>query len=110
MRERAAHHSARPSRMQQTNNLIPLPHHIHLQAIDAGRNIARDYRIEVSPDLFGHIVIELHWGRIGTKGQGRTLSFAEEAPALRFIKAILVKRQSAQKRIGIPYRSVGLSQ
>jgi predicted DNA-binding WGR domain protein len=96
--------------MQQTNNASSLPGHIHLQAIDAGRNIARDYRIEISPDLFGHIVIELHWGRIGTKGQRRALSFADEAPALRFIRATLARRQSARKRIGTPYRSVGLSQ
>jgi predicted DNA-binding WGR domain protein len=92
--------------MQQDVNTTPLPHHIHLQAVDAARNIARDYRIEASTDLFGHIIVYLHWGRIGTKGQSRVVSFARDAHAQRFIRSTLRKRQSAKKRIGVSYINV----
>ena len=90
--------------MQQTANTPALPHHIHLQAVDSSRNIARDYRIEATKDLFGHIIIARYWGRIGTKGQSRILSFAAEQGAQHFILSTLAKRRSAKKRIGVAYR------
>jgi predicted DNA-binding WGR domain protein len=48
---------------------------IELVAIDAARNIRRRYSIMVSVDLFGLIVVEMRWGRIGAKGQSKRLSF-----------------------------------
>jgi predicted DNA-binding WGR domain protein len=92
--------------MQQTASTTPLPHHIHLQAIDSARNIARRYAIEASADLFGHIIVDLHWGRIGTKGQSRTVSFAQAQDASRFIRQTLNRRASAKKRLGVGYRPV----
>jgi predicted DNA-binding WGR domain protein len=85
--------------MQQASDVMPLPLRIHLQAVDRSRNIARDYQIEATPDLFGHIIVELHWGRIGTRGQGRALSFESEAQAIRFVRGTLTRRASA-KHIG----------
>jgi predicted DNA-binding WGR domain protein len=87
----------------KTQPSTPLPRHIHLQAVDHARNIARDYQIEATPDLFGHIIVSLHWGRIGTRGQSRIVSFAEESNADRFITSTLAKRRSAKKRIGVAY-------
>jgi predicted DNA-binding WGR domain protein len=92
--------------MPQTTDTSPLPARIRLQAIDLARNIARDYVIEASPDLFGHIIVALHWGRIGTKGQSRLLSFAKQYDAARFVRQTLSRRATAKKRIGVPYRPI----
>jgi predicted DNA-binding WGR domain protein len=90
------------------------PHHppalavtrIRLQAIDPARNIARGYEIEASPDLFGHWIIALHWGRLGTKGQSRQLSLTQPQDAARFVRTTLTRRASAKRRIGVPYKVV----
>lgn len=50
--------------------ICQLPHRI-----DLNQNMARFYRVEVLPDLFGEIVVERSWGRIGSRGQFRTASF-----------------------------------
>jgi predicted DNA-binding WGR domain protein len=76
---------------------------IHLQALDIARNIARDYRIEASPDLFGHWIIALHWGRIDARGQNRMVSFAEPEEASRFVRHTLSRRARAKKRIGVAF-------
>jgi predicted DNA-binding WGR domain protein len=86
-----------------------LPAAIRLQAIDHGRNIARRYAIEASPDLFGHWIVALHWGRIGTKGQSRICSFAKQPDAARFVRTTLRRRASAQKRIGVAYVAAATS-
>jgi predicted DNA-binding WGR domain protein len=95
--------AAKPAAMQHACDTTPLPRHIHLQAIDPARNIARDYQIDATTDLFGHIIVTLHWGRIGTKGQGRTISFADAQHAVRFVRQTLMRRASAKRRIGVPY-------
>jgi predicted DNA-binding WGR domain protein len=86
-----------------------LPASIRLQAIDHSRNIARDYEINATSDLFGHWIVSLHWGRIGSKGLSRTCSFAEQPDAARFIRAVLSRRASARKRIGVAYRLAATS-
>ncbi len=78
-----------------------------LEAIDAERNIARSYRIRASRDLFGHTIVELHWGRIGRRGAGLTVSFACEEAARRFVQRTLAKRASAPRRVGVAYLLVG---
>jgi predicted DNA-binding WGR domain protein len=92
--------------MQQYTDTTALPHHIHLQAIDMERNIARNYRIEGSIDLFGHVIIALHWGRIGTRGQCQIVSFPHKQAAERFVLNALRRRKSAKRRIGVAYREV----
>jgi predicted DNA-binding WGR domain protein len=78
-----------------------------LEAVDRERNIARAYCIRATRDLFGHTVVELHWGRIGRRGAGLTVSFACEEAARRFIRRTLTRRASAPRRIGIAYSVVG---
>jgi predicted DNA-binding WGR domain protein len=91
----------------QISPLSPaLPIRLHLQAIDPSRNIARSYAISASADLFGHIIVDLHWGRIGTKGKCRTVSFAQAQDATRFVRQTLCRRASAEKRLGVGYRPV----
>ena len=78
----------------------------HWQAVDPERNIARDYRLMVTPDLFGWTIVERQWGRIGSAGQSARDSFSDAASAKRFVAAIRRRRESAEKRIGVAYRAL----
>lgn len=79
---------------------------IWLEAIDRPRNIARRYSVALTRDLFGSSIVEFSWGRIGTRGQSRTVSFAQGSEADRFIARLLRRRAGAPKRIGVAYREV----
>lgn len=79
---------------------------IWLEAVDRGRNIARRYAIALSQDLFGSAIVQFSWGRIGTRGQSRTVSFAVRQDADRFVAQLLRRRAGAPKRIGIAYVEV----
>lgn len=79
---------------------------IHLRALDPAQNIARDYSIWMSVDLFGTYVVETCWGRIGAKGQRQRHSFPDAPSARRHVKTILRKRRRSRKRIGVEYRLV----
>jgi predicted DNA-binding WGR domain protein len=46
-----------------------------LHRVDPDLNMARFYRVEVLPDLFGEVIVERRWGRIGGRGQSRTASY-----------------------------------
>ena len=78
----------------------------HWRAIDESRNIARDYRLSVSVDLFGWFIVERNWGRIGSRGQSVISSFCTEQAAERFIASIRARRAGAKKRIGVSYERV----
>ena len=62
-----------------------------LHRVDPDQNMARFYRVEVLPDLFGEIVVERRWGRIGGRGQSQSASYRStslaEAAASRLIVA-----------------------
>ena len=77
---------------------------IDLIAVDPARNVRRRYAICVTPDLFGAYIVETSWGRIGTRGQSKCLSFPDRAGAERHVAAILRRRGTAENRIGVPYR------
>src|SRR3546814_9564714 len=79
---------------------------IELVALDAARNIRRRYEIRASPDLFGAVIVETRWGRIGARGQCKRLSFPDPAAAARHVAATLRRRGTAEKRIGVPYRAL----
>ena len=79
---------------------------IWLEAVDRPRNIARCYAIALSQDLFGSAIVQFSWGRIGTRGQSRTVSFAARQDADRFVAQLLRRRARAPKRIGVAYREV----
>ncbi len=79
---------------------------IWLEATDRDRNIARRYTIDASRDLFGATIVEYSWGRIGRRGQGRKLSFSDRDRADRFVTALLSRRRSSYRRIGVAYREV----
>lgn len=82
---------------------------IQLEAVCRERNVARRYTVALSRDLFRASIVEFAWSRIGTKGQGRAVSFASEDEAARFARQLLRRRASAPKRIGVPYRELSLA-
>jgi len=43
--------------------------HAHLHRIDPNANMARFYRIDLAPTLFGEVAVLRQWGRIGTNGR-----------------------------------------
>ncbi|MCW1385065.1 WGR domain-containing protein [Novosphingobium sp. KCTC 2891] len=84
----------------------PQDFHVWLEAVSPERNIARRYAISLSRDLFGACLVEVSWGRIGRRGQARTLSFSERPDAERFVRQLQRRRMSARRRIGVPYREI----
>lgn len=74
-----------------------------LVAIDPARNIRRRWQVRAYHDLFGQILIETHWGRIGAKGQGKVRSFEDPASAQAYVRALLARRAGAHRRIGAAY-------
>ena len=84
--------------------IIPVGYPICLQATYPARNIARRYTILLQRDFFGVITVDYSWGRIGSTGQCRRASFTDIDQAERFARKLLTRRESARKRIGVPYR------
>lgn len=78
----------------------------HWQAIDPARNIARNYILHTSTDLFGWTVIEQRWGRIGTRGQSKRTAFRDPFFAAQRIREIQSRRANSKARIGMSYRLV----
>lgn len=70
------------------------------------RNHHRRYEVSVGRDLFGDLTATVRYGRIGRGGQVRRYT-AGTADALRaLIRAHLLRRVSAPRRIGCAYRIV----
>ena len=67
-----------------------------LYRVDPDLNMARFYRVEVLPDLFGDIIVERRWGRIGGRGQFRAASYRSTSLAEAAASALL----SAKERRG----------
>jgi len=76
---------------------------LELVAIDPNRNIRRRWQVTAARDLFGQVMVETRWGRIGSRGQQRVHSFADEGEALRFVRALLARRGTARRRLGVEY-------
>lgn len=58
------------------------PIEMHFQRKDPALNMARYYSLSLQPTLFGEIALVRMWGRIGTMGQQRSLTFTEAADAV----------------------------
>jgi len=76
---------------------------IELVAVYPARNIRRRWRVSATRDLFGHVIVETSWGRIGTIGRYLVRSFADEAEATRYVTGLLRVRARAPRRIGTSY-------
>ncbi len=82
---------------------------IELEAKDPGANRLRSWYVEAGPDLFGVWIAKVCFGRIGTAGRAVRHHFPTEADAKAFIRAGLRRRQTAKRRIGVPYRLIEAS-
>lgn len=71
----------------------------YLQKRDPDHNMARFYRVDVAPTLFGEASVIRSWGRIGTVGRTALETFptaeAAEAAGARSIRAKLGRGYSA---------------
>lgn len=80
--------------------------YIYLEASCPKRNVARRYAIAISRDLFGAMIVDFSWGRIGRAGQGRAVSFDSLAEANAFARKLIARRRGAPNRIGTSYAVV----
>jgi predicted DNA-binding WGR domain protein len=78
--------------------------HIELRACAPSRNHWRFYRIEAGWDLFGDLVVRVHYGRIGSQGQSKTHVVPDMAAGAQLVRTCLQRRQSAPQRIGVAYQ------
>ncbi len=67
-----------------------------LHRVDLDLNMARFYRVEVLPDLFGEVILERRWGRIGGRGQFRAASY----PSILLAEAVASRLIGAKERRG----------
>lgn len=70
-----------------------------LYRIDPDLNMARFYRVEVLPDLFGDIIVERRWGRIGGRGQFRAASYRSTSLADAASAALLRAKERRGYRV-----------
>lgn len=76
---------------------------IDLIAVDPTRNIHRRWSLVARYGLFGELLVETSWGRVGKRGQQLTKCFPDEAAALRYARALLARRRTARQRLGVGY-------
>jgi predicted DNA-binding WGR domain protein len=77
-----------------------------LHAINPEQNCRRRYRLEVERDLLGDWLVRLTFGRIGSAGRSMVALAEDEQHAQRVVGAILRRRATAPRRIGVRYRPV----
>ncbi|KIP98353.1 hypothetical protein RU07_22075 [Agrobacterium tumefaciens] len=58
------------------------PNSVYIERIDAPRNMARYYVLDMTSTLFGDVCLTRTWGRIGCRGQSKTQLFAGQEDAL----------------------------
>lgn len=73
---------------------------IGLDACAPERRCFRAYEIAAGQDLFGFWMVEMAYGRVGTRGRTKTRSFSSRGDAMRQIQARLRRRAGSVRRIG----------
>lgn len=69
------------------------PYHIYIERLDASRNMARYYVLQITMNLFGDICLTRSWGRIGKRGQTKEHVFEREADAIKLFLDILRQKR-----------------
>jgi predicted DNA-binding WGR domain protein len=77
---------------------------IRLEATDPAQGRFRAYRIEAGTDLLGDWVVDVIYGRIGTRGRRIRHVASDEAQARRIVRHCLQHRATAPRRIGVSYQ------
>ena len=75
-----------------------------LEACDPARSLFRSYRLAAGIDLLGDWLVEVTYGRIGSKGRCVRYVAADEAAARKIVRHCLQRRGTAKRRIGVGYQ------
>src|SRR4051812_36276148 len=75
-----------------------------LEACDPAKCHFRAYRIEAGTDLFGDWLVDVTYGRIGSRGRTIRYVATDEAEAKKIVSQCLQRRATARKRIGVGYQ------
>jgi predicted DNA-binding WGR domain protein len=78
--------------------MVTQAYRLYIERIDATRNMARFYALEIGSTLFGDVCLTRTWGRIGTHGQMKAHHFASEAEAVELFFAF------ARRKLNRGYR------
>lgn len=70
---------------------------VTLRHIDQARNMARFYRLDMQPDLFGGWSFIREWGRIGRSGTVRALPCPTEARGFGRVRASAASKRAANR-------------
>jgi len=75
-----------------------------LEARDPALGRFRAYRLEAGTDLLGDWLVDITFGRIGTRGRRIRYAVKDEVEARKLVRETLRRRATARKRIGVAYR------
>ena len=75
-----------------------------LEARDPALGRFRAYRLEAGTDLLGDWLVDITYGRIGTRGRRIRHLVQDEAEARKMVRESRRRRATAKRRIGVSYR------
>jgi predicted DNA-binding WGR domain protein len=82
---------------------------VSFEAHNDEKNHHRRYEVTVGRDLFGCWTVAIRYGRTGSSGRELRFSGSETDELLAVIRDRLLRRLSAPRRIGCPYRLASLT-
>jgi predicted DNA-binding WGR domain protein len=82
---------------------------IGLEARNPFANRMRRWSVEIGQDLLGMWLVDIEFGRIGSKGRRLQHVFLDEPAAQAYVRQALRRRATAPARIGVAYRCVHTS-
>lgn len=77
---------------------------VRMEARDPVQGRFRAYRIDAGTDLLGDWVVDITYGRIGSRGRTIRHVATTEAEAKKIVRHCLQRRATAPKRIGVGYQ------
>jgi WGR domain len=75
-----------------------------LEARDPSLGRFRAYLLEAGTDLFGAWLVDVTYGRIGTRGRRIRYVVQDENAARKLVRENLRRRATAERRIGVAYQ------
>ena len=79
---------------------------IGLEARNPRTNRMRRWSVEIGQDLLGMWLVDVEFGRIGSKGRRLRHAFTDEPAARTYVGQALRRRATTPARIGVTYRCV----
>ena len=81
----------------------------HLEARNPARGHFRSYQIDAGRDLLGQWLVDVTYGRIGSRGHLVRHVVEGDVQARSVVKDLLRRRSSARRRIGTSYELVAVN-